>query len=207
MSSVAHARGSSLDRPRLAHHRFLALLLASGILTGCGGAAGQSTNDPSLGTTPPDRSTPAPVTVTSMTSGSIPESAAAMLASDSAPVSGAAVYATCAACHQSTGLGLPGAFPPLAGSEWLNGKPDVPIRIVLDGLGGPIVVRGQSFAAAMQPWGAAFSDAQVAAVLTYERSSWGNHSSAVTAAQVAAVRAATAARTTPWTADELKAFR
>ena len=66
---------------------------------------------------------------------------------------------------------------------------------------GEITVKGQKFNNVMAPW-ASLSDAQIAAILTYERSAWGNTAAAVTAEQVAAVRAATSTRTTPWTPDE-----
>lgn len=115
----------------------------------------------------------------------------------------------CVACHQPTGAGLPGAFPPLAGSEWVTGKPDAMIRIVLHGLQGPISVKGANYNAAMIPYGtgAAMNDADVAAVVSYVRSSFGNKAAPVTAPQVAAARAATAKRTTPWTAPELMALK
>jgi mono/diheme cytochrome c family protein len=120
------------------------------------------------------------------------------------PKTGAEVFATCTACHQATGLGLPGAFPPLAGSEWVNGKVEVPIAIVLHGLQGEITVKGAKFNGMMMPWGTTFSDQEVANVVTYVRSQWGNKSPAATPAQVAAVRAATKARKTQWTVAELK---
>ncbi len=66
---------------------------------------------------------------------------------------GEATYAkTCAACHQPTCLGLPGAFPPLAGSEWVKeSDPTRIIRIVLHGVGGPIRVNGTLFNGVMPP--------------------------------------------------------
>lgn len=121
-----------------------------------------------------------------------------------ATVSGAEVYATCAACHQANGQGMPGSWPPLAGSEWLLNNPEVPIRIVLHGLHGPITVKGQSYNNLMQAWGETFSDEQIAAVLTYARSNWGNNAPAVTAEQVATVREATKEHTEMWTAEELQ---
>ncbi len=117
---------------------------------------------------------------------------------------GPEVFATCTACHQATGLGLPGAFPPLAGSEWVNGKPEVPIAIVLHGMQGEITVKGTKYNGMMMPWGTTFNDQEVANVVTYIRSQWGNKAPAVTAAQVTAVRTATKARKTQWTAAELK---
>lgn len=121
-----------------------------------------------------------------------------------APQTGAQVYATCAACHQANGQGIPGGFPPLAGSEWVTGKADVPIAIVLHGLQGPITVKGQPYNGVMSPWGTTFSDQEIANVVTYIRSQWGNKAPAVTSADVARVRAATKARTTAFTAADLK---
>lgn len=117
---------------------------------------------------------------------------------------GAEVYATCAACHQANGQGVPGAFPPLAGSEWVTGKPDIPIAIVLHGMQGPMTVKGQKYNSVMAPWGTTFNDDQVAAVVTYIRSQWGNKAPAVTKADVARVRAATKARKAAFTEAELK---
>jgi mono/diheme cytochrome c family protein len=94
-------------------------------------------------------------------------------------------------------------FPPLAGSEWVNGDPGRAIKILLHGLEGDVEVKGETFNGVMPPWGAAMSDAEIAAVLTYVRSSFGNKSEAVTAPQVAKLRAATASRKTPWTVKEL----
>ena len=122
---------------------------------------------------------------------------------------GAELYARCATCHQQNGEGVPGGFPPLAGSEWVTRNATIPIRIVLHGLQGPIMVKGQAFDAAMLSYGtgAPMSDAEVAAVVTYIRNSWGNTASEVTAEQVAQERAATRTRTTPWTAAELQSIR
>lgn len=138
---------------------------------------------------------------TAMAAESVPEAAP-----ETGPT-GATIYQRCATCHQANGKGIPGAFPPLAGSEWANAKdPGVPIRIVLHGLNGSITVAGKRFNSAMPPYGTnqPMDDSAVAAVLTYVRSSWGNASNAVTPAEVASQRAATASRTTPWTAQLLE---
>ena len=111
-------------------------------------------------------------------------------------------YAVCQTCHQADGNGVPNAFPPLAGSEIATGPSEVPIAIVLHGMQGPLTVHGTTYNGQMAAWGQ-FSDDDIAATLTYVRSSWGNAAPAVTAVEVAAVRAATAGRTTPWTWDEL----
>ena len=114
-------------------------------------------------------------------------STVAGLGAANAAADGAKVYATCSACHQATGAGLPGVFPPLAESEWVNGPVENLIRIQLRGLAGPIKVKGADYNMAMPP-NATMSDDEIAAVLTYIRSNFGNKSSAVTAAQVKALR-------------------
>ncbi len=97
---------------------------------------------------------------------------------------------------------MEGAFPPLAGSKWLTGNPDVPIAIVLHGLQGEIEVNGKTYNGAMQAWGM-LPDEDVAAVLTYARQAWGNSAGPVTAAQVKAIRDKAGSRAA-WTADELR---
>jgi cbb3-type cytochrome c oxidase subunit III len=119
-----------------------------------------------------------------------------------AAVDGAAVFAShCAACHQATGAGLPGVFPPLAGSDWVAGKETTLIAIVLHGINGPLTVKGNPFNGAMPTFQAQLQDAEVAAVLTYVRSQWGNTDGPITADAVAAVRKDTASRTEPFKGD------
>jgi mono/diheme cytochrome c family protein len=114
-------------------------------------------------------------------------------------VDGGQVFASkCAACHQATGLGVAGVFPPLADSPWVLESETRLTQILLHGIQGPIDVLGTTYNGLMPPWNA-LSDDEIAAVATYIRSSWGNSAAPVTAATVAAQRAATAARTTPWT--------
>jgi len=121
------------------------------------------------------------------------------------PASGAAIFsARCAACHQANGHGVPSVFPPLAGSEYVNGDSARLVRLVLHGLTGPVTVGGATFNGAMPAWRDQLKDAEIAAVLTYVRSSFGNASAGVSASLVAAVRAATTSRATPWTATELR---
>ena len=109
----------------------------------------------------------------------------------------------CIACHQANGQGIPGVFPPLAGSEWANGSEERIIRIVLHGLNGKINVAGKDFENAMASLGGTLKDDQIANVLTYVRSEWGNSSPAVSAETVAKIRTENAGRTSPWTAPEL----
>ncbi|MFO1458376.1 MAG: cytochrome c [Verrucomicrobiota bacterium] len=117
---------------------------------------------------------------------------------------GAQVFNNCVPCHQATGEGVPGQFPPLAGSDWVNvdGNARI-IRIVLNGLSGPVTVNGGAFNNAMNQFKDLLSDNEVAAVLTYVRNSWGNKGGSVTPDEVKAIRAEVAARDVAWTADEL----
>ncbi len=97
--------------------------------------------------------------------------------------------ANCATCHQANGEGVAGQYPPLAGSEFTNGGSRRAAMIVLKGLEGPVKVKGQMFGTAvMQPWDKTLTDQKIADVLTYERTSWGNHGSPVTAEQIAGLR-------------------
>jgi len=96
--------------------------------------------------------------------------------------------ANCQTCHQANGQGMPGQYPPLAGSEFTIGGSRRPAMIVLKGLQGPVKVKGQQYGTAvMQPW-ETLGDQKVADVLTYERSEWGNNASPVTKEQIAALR-------------------
>ena len=101
---------------------------------------------------------------------------------------GEQTYAVCMACHQATGMGLAGAFPPLVGSEWVLGDPARPIAIVINGLMGEIEVKGTKYNNVMAGLGGALKDEQIAAVLTYVRNSWGNSASPVDVALVTAIR-------------------
>lgn len=115
----------------------------------------------------------------------------------------------CEQCHQRTGTGSANQYPPLVGSEWVLGSPNRLIRIPLHGLSGPIQVKGQTWTGVSMPAFGAFApldnDENLAAVLTYIRKAWGNNAPPIAPEQVQAVRAETAARTTPWTAAELEA--
>lgn len=98
---------------------------------------------------------------------------------------GRAVYAEhCARCHQPDGRGLPGAFPPLAGSDWLDLDEQRAIEVVLHGLSGAIQVSGAAYDAEMPPFAATLSDRQVADVVTFIRNSWGNRGPEVRPEQV-----------------------
>jgi mono/diheme cytochrome c family protein len=97
--------------------------------------------------------------------------------------------ANCSACHLANGEGIPGAFPPLKGSGVVN-KDDAAkhIQVVLNGMQGARA-GGVVYASAMPPFAGVLSDTEIAEIIDYERSSWGNHGIPVNAAQVAAERA------------------
>jgi mono/diheme cytochrome c family protein len=115
----------------------------------------------------------------------------------------------CVTCHEVTGLGKPGIYPPLAGSEWVNGNEEAIVRILIHGLGGPVVVNGATFNGAMPsfgPLGSNWKDEKIAYVLTYVRQEWGNKAPPVTAETVARIRASIVARGKAWTAEELAEY-
>lgn len=113
--------------------------------------------------------------------------------------------ARCQVCHQPTGAGMPGVFPPLIGAERVLGPPAGLVLILLHGLTGPITVSGQQFNGAMPAWQDVMSDAEIAAVATFIRQWETNQAPPVSPELVTALRAATASRTTPWTSAELDA--
>ncbi len=96
--------------------------------------------------------------------------------------------ANCMACHQAEGQGIEGAFPPLAKSDFLMQDKNRSINIVLNGLSGKIAVNGREYNGVMPAM--ALNDEQIAQILTFVRSSWGNKGDAVQADEVAALRAA-----------------
>ena len=110
--------------------------------------------------------------------------------SDSGVSKGQPLYsAYCAACHQANGEGMAGAFPPLKGSAVVNrGDATKHIDVVLNGLQGARV-SGVTYTNPMPAFGASLSDADIAAIVDYERAAWGNHGSPVDARQVASERA------------------
>src|SRR5271155_4884144 len=113
--------------------------------------------------------------------------------------------ANCITCHQATGLGVPGQSPPLAGSEVeLGDATNHLIAIVLKGLQGPVVVAGKPFNNAMQAWEAQYTDSQIAAILTYVRSDWGNNAPPISADMVKQMRADFKDRKEQWTWPEVQ---
>ena len=100
---------------------------------------------------------------------------------------GEKLYGThCVACHQATGKGIPGAFPPLAGSDYLADK-TAAISMPVKGLSGKITVNGTDYNSAMPSFGH-LPDEDIADIMTYVMGAWGNAGGDVTAEEVAAVR-------------------
>jgi mono/diheme cytochrome c family protein len=102
----------------------------------------------------------------------------------------------CVACHQTTGKGLPGVFPPLDGSEWVAGDERVVANILLHGIDGELTVAGNTFKGSM-PSFQQLGDAELAAVASYVRSEWSNKAAPIKPEVFAAERKA-GTRTTPF---------
>jgi mono/diheme cytochrome c family protein len=126
-------------------------------------------------------------TTAPMAAAASPSAAATTVAA--MPSNGASVYATnCSSCHQASGQGVPGTFPPLAGNPVVTGPAAAVIHIVKAGLSGAITVKGTTYSGQMPAWQSTLSNNDIAAVVSYVRNSWGNHASSVTSAQVAATK-------------------
>lgn len=119
---------------------------------------------------------------------------------------GRALYeVSCGACHQSDGGGKEGVASPLAGSEWVTGSEERLLRIALDGVRGPIEVKGRRYQLEMPALRHVYGDEDMAAILSYIRGAWGNSASAITVDSVGKVRSETARRGDSWTVEELGA--
>lgn len=143
----------------------------------------------------------------------VPTNAQAVVAKVDPLVLGKKQYLlACVTCHMPNGQGLPGTYPPLAGSEWVTGSEERLISIVLHGLKGPVTVKGTTYNAAAMPafgpvagGGYNWSDEKIAAVLTYIRHEWGNAAGAITTEKVAELRVKEDGRK-EWTEAELLAL-
>jgi mono/diheme cytochrome c family protein len=97
-------------------------------------------------------------------------------AASAQPDGGALFGQNCSACHQPSGKGIPGAFPALAGDPFVAGPPEAVASVVLNGRGG------------MPTFGKDLSNEDIAAILTYVRSSWGNHAGPLDPKMIESVR-------------------
>lgn len=122
-------------------------------------------------------------TATAATAGNTPIATKALLDH------GRQVYnSVCAACHQADARGMPGVFPPLAQSDFLMADPERAVRVLLQGLSGPITVNGEQFQGVMPKL--PLTDQDIAGVLSYVRNNFGNRGSAIKLAEVSRIRAA-----------------
>jgi mono/diheme cytochrome c family protein len=118
---------------------------------------------------------------------------------------------TCIACHQPTGLGIPGAFPPLAGTEYTQGEARRMIAMTLKGVNPPLKIKEMTYVVPMPPLPMQFpilaDDNKLADVINYVRNSFGNKDEkGVTPAMIADVRKEFTEHTAPWTEPELQKF-
>ncbi len=112
----------------------------------------------------------------------------------------------CATCHQADGKGLDASgFPPIAGTNWINGNEERLIKITLHGLMGPLEINGKKYSGQvpMTGFGGMLNDEEIAAVLTYARNSFGNKARAIKAEEVSKIRYLTKDQNTFFTTEEL----
>ena len=119
-------------------------------------------------------------------------------AGGSSKVDGKQIYsAKCVACHQANGNGVAGVFPPLAASEWVTGDETILTHILLHGVNGELEVKGVTYKGAMPAW-KSLSDDELAAVMSYIRTDWGNVAPAIKAVTVKEQREATKDQAGPY---------
>jgi len=114
----------------------------------------------------------------------------------------------CASCHQLNGLGIATQYPPLAGSEWVSADPDLIIKVILKGLKGEILVKGEKYGTspAVNMAAVEINDNEIAKVSTYVRQAWGNDYSEVKEDQVARVREESSSQQEQWIGNALQSL-
>lgn len=118
------------------------------------------------------------------------KNAPAVAESTDAMVDGRRIFGQiCSACHQADAMGLPGAFPPLAMSDFLNSNHKRAIGIVLHGLSGKVTVNNTGYESVMPEFGTQLSDAEIAHVLTYVLNNFNNQGGTIVREEVSAIRA------------------
>jgi len=123
--------------------------------------------------------------------------------------SGKKIFAKrCASCHQLNGLGIATQYPPLAGSEWVSADPDLIIKVILKGLKGEILVKGEKYGTspAVNMAAVEINDNEIAKVSTYVRQAWGNDYSEVKEDQVARVREESSSQQEQWIGNALQSL-
>ena len=110
----------------------------------------------------------------------------------------------CANCHQASGEGQPGSYPPMVGSEWVLGSKERLAAIMLHGVSGPLTVKGGSYGSQQMPgWSGSLTDDKIANVMTYLRKSWGNTGDEVKTEDVTAARTKFSSQSAAYTQDQL----
>ncbi len=110
----------------------------------------------------------------------------------------------CASCHQGSGAGSPGSYPPLVGSEFVTGSKEPLAAILFKGLQGPLTVNGASFGTMVMPaQESVLTPEKIADLMTYIRGSWGNTANAVTVDEVNAAKTKFVSHSAAWTEAEL----
>jgi mono/diheme cytochrome c family protein len=113
---------------------------------------------------------------------------------------------SCQQCHGPEGKGVPGTYPPLAGSTWVVGPPDRPVSVVLAGLSGAGTIMDNNYSGSMPALGISLKDQEIAAVLTFVRQSWGNTGTPVDEADVTQLRASLGTRSSFTPAELLQHY-
>ena len=120
--------------------------------------------------------------------------------------SGEKIFAArCASCHQTNGLGIAGQYPPLAGSKWVTSDPGIVTNIIIKGLKGEIVVKGETYgtSAAVNMAAVPINDREIANVVTYVRQAWGNDAEEIFEDEVASIRSDSTEQQDQWTGDQI----
>jgi mono/diheme cytochrome c family protein len=160
--------------------RVSVMLALIGVLVACTNNGGSTSSSSSAGASTEASASAAPAASTQASAASQNVASAA---------DGEKVYnQNCSSCHQPNGQGVQGTFPPLIGNPTVTGYDIHLIHIVKYGLTGKIKVGGVEYNGMMPAWGQSLSNADIASVLTYIRSAWGNKARPINEARVAAVQ-------------------
>jgi mono/diheme cytochrome c family protein len=112
----------------------------------------------------------------------------------------------CASCHQNSGLGLAGQFPPLVGSKWATSDPGLISQIVIKGLKGTIEVKGVAYGQTLNMVPLGLNDREIANITTYVRQAWGNQASEISEEEVSGFRADSTNQVDQWTGEQLRSL-
>jgi len=110
----------------------------------------------------------------------------------------------CQACHQANGEGISGVFPTLAGAEWVVDKPDYTVLSILNGLRGELIRERATYDGVMPQFGSQLDDQDIAAVVSYIRTSFGNDAGEIQPERVTQIRELTADKSGAYTAETIE---